>query len=93
MYKKILLPRRGSGETRGYITLKPSYFHFLLTVGLGEVVGLDGLGDGANLVDLEEKGVASLLVNSHLERGSFEVSHSYSSDLVPFLALALTAKP
>ena len=55
---------------------------------------LDGLGDGANLVDLEEKGVASLLVNSHLERRSFEVSPSYSSDLVPsFLALALTAKP
>ena len=55
---------------------------------------LDGLGDGANLVDLEEKGVASLLVNSHLERHWFEVSPSYSSDLVPsFLALALTAKP
>ena len=66
MYKKILLPRRGSGETRGYITLKPSYFHFLLTVGLGEVVGLDGLGDGTDLVDLQEQGVASLLVNSHL---------------------------
>ena len=48
------------------ITLKPSYFHFLLTVGLGEVVGLDGLGDGTDLVDLQEQGVASLLVNSHL---------------------------
>ena len=34
---------------------------------LGHVAGLNGLGDGANLVDLEQEGVAELLVNASLD--------------------------
>ena len=33
--------------------------------GLGVEAGLDGLGDGADLVDLEEEGVAGLLLDGH----------------------------
>ena len=39
----------------------------MLTVGLGQVVGGNGLGDAADLVDLEEEAVAGLVVDGHLQ--------------------------
>lgn len=41
--------------------------HDTPAVGLRELNGLDRLGDGADLVDLEEKGVASLLLDGGLD--------------------------
>ena len=41
--------------------------HDAPSVGAGEVAGGDGLGDGADLVDLEEEAVAGLLVHGGLD--------------------------
>jgi len=41
--------------------------HDTPTVGLSELNSLDRLGDGTNLVDLEEKSVTSLLLDSGLD--------------------------
>ena len=39
----------------------------LRTIGLGELVGFDGLGDRADLVDLEKEAVAGFFVDCHLD--------------------------
>ena len=38
-----------------------------LTVGLGEIVGFDGLCDGADLVDLQQETVARLFLDGHVD--------------------------
>ncbi len=49
------------------VVLDEVKLHRELTVGLAEVVGGDGLGDGADLVHLEEQAVAGLLVDGGLD--------------------------
>lgn len=43
--------------------------HDTPTVGLGELDSLDGLGNGTDLVDLEEEGVAGLLLGGGADTG------------------------
>ena len=39
----------------------------LRTIGLGELMGLDGLRNRSDLVDLEEEAVAGFFVHCHLD--------------------------
>ena len=60
--------------------------------GKGVLGGLGGLGDGANLVDLEEEGVAGLLLNGLLDESGVGDSQVVTTSVVSKIRRRFCAK-